>query len=148
MLSQVSRIPAMLSSAKSRAASGMRAEEIPSLVDEVPILALAATQAQGTTVFRGVGELRVKESDRLAAMVSELGKLGASLTVSGDDLVINGPTPLGAGGRDLDSHDDHRMAMTLRIAGLVAGREVDIRGEECAAISFPGFEATLEELWQ
>jgi len=124
------------------------ADEIPSLVDEVPILALVATQARGTTVFRGVGELRVKESDRLAAMVSELGKLGASLKVSGDDLVINGPTPLGVGDRDLDSHDDHRMAMTLRIAGLVTGREVVIRGEECAAISFPGFAATLEELWR
>ena len=121
------------------------AEEIPLLVDEVPILALVATQARGTTVFEGVGELRVKESDRVAALLSQLGALGARLTVRGEDLLVHGPTVLAAPA-ELESFGDHRIAMTLRLACLLAGGESRIRGEECTAISYPGFHRQLEEL--
>ncbi|MEW5912136.1 MAG: 3-phosphoshikimate 1-carboxyvinyltransferase [Thermodesulfobacteriota bacterium] len=121
------------------------AAEIGGLVDEVPILALVASQARGATVFEQVGELRLKETDRLAALVSQLGALGARLQVRGEDLVVEGPTPLSAP-RALDSLGDHRMAMTLRLAGLLAGARPAIVGQECVAISYPSFEATLEGL--
>ncbi|RJX34862.1 MAG: 3-phosphoshikimate 1-carboxyvinyltransferase [Desulfarculus sp.] len=121
------------------------AGEIGLLVDEVPVLALAATQARGVAVFEQVGELRLKETDRLAALVSQLGALGARLRVRGEDLVVEGPTPLRAP-EDLDSLGDHRMAMTLRLAGLLAGARPAIAGQECVAISYPGFAETLEAL--
>ena len=124
----------------------IEAHEIPLLVDEVPILALVATQCRGTTVFRQVGELRVKESDRLGAIVTELGKMGARLFVRGDDLVVEGPTPLRINGEPLDSHDDHRIAMTLKVAGIVAGEGTEVRGQECAAVSYPDFARTLGRL--
>ncbi|MBI4800473.1 MAG: 3-phosphoshikimate 1-carboxyvinyltransferase [Desulfarculus sp.] len=117
----------------------VRAEEIPLLVDEVPILALVATQAQGTTVMKEVGELRVKESDRLAAVASQLGAMGADISIQGEDLVINGPTPLKAPAGELDSFGDHRIAMTLSLAGVLCGQEVAIKDAGCAAVSYPGF---------
>ncbi len=123
----------------------VEAEEIAGLVDEVPILALVASQAQGTTVFKEVGELRLKETDRLAAVASQLGAMGADIYERGDDLVIQGPTPLSAPKR-LDSFGDHRIAMTLRLAGLLAGARPLIQDEECIAISYPGFAETLEGL--
>ncbi|MFH1138415.1 MAG: 3-phosphoshikimate 1-carboxyvinyltransferase [Pseudomonadota bacterium] len=126
-------------------AAEITADEIPSLVDEVPILALAATQAQGLTIFHDVGELRVKETDRLAAIVDQLGRLGARAFINGDDLLVEGPTPLRVTA-DLDSLGDHRMAMTLRLAGLLAGARPPIKNEDCAAISYPGFNHDLEEL--
>ncbi len=119
--------------------------EVPSLVDEVPALALVASQAQGETVLAGVGELRHKECDRLAAVASELGAMGAELRAGEDDLVISGPARLRAVPR-LDSHGDHRMAMTLRLAGLLAGGETVIAGEECCAVSWPEFKAELARL--
>lgn len=123
------------------------AGEIPGVIDEIPILALAATQARGRTVFHQVGELRIKESDRLAAVIEQLGMMGGRLSAQGDDLVIQGPTPLHdcAG---LDAGGDHRMAMTLRLAGLVAGAWPSIHGEQSAAISYPEFGRTLGELAQ
>lgn len=124
----------------------VRAEEIPLLVDEVPILALAATQCRGTTIFRQVGELRVKESDRLAAIVTELGKMGARLSIQGEDLAVEGPTLLKPPREDLSAWDDHRIAMTLKIAGLLSGGEPVVQGEECAAVSYPGFTRALEAL--
>jgi len=120
-------------------------EEIPSLVDEVPILALVATQAEGTTVFQGVGELRVKESDRLAAVASQLNTMGARVTADGGELVIEGPTALKAPD-GLESFGDHRIAMTLRLAGLLTDAEPEIKGEESTVISYPGFHETLERL--
>lgn len=120
-------------------------EEIPSLVDEVPILALAATRAAGTTVFQGVGELRVKESDRLAAVASQLNTMGARVTADEDELVIEGPTALNALA-GLESFGDHRIAMTLRLAGLLTDSEPRIKGEESTVISYPGFHETLERL--
>ncbi|MEW6352200.1 MAG: 3-phosphoshikimate 1-carboxyvinyltransferase [Thermodesulfobacteriota bacterium] len=122
-------------------------EEIPSLVDEVPILALVATQARGATVFRGVSELRVKESDRLAAVSSQLGAMGAKMSGDESTLVVEGPVelqPVGA----LDSFGDHRIAMTLRLAGLLIDSRPTIQGEESVVISYPGFHETLERLVQ
>ncbi len=123
----------------------IRAEEIPTLVDEVPILALVATRAQGTTVFEGAGELRIKETDRLAAVASQLGLMGAKIVAEGDRLVIEGPTALKAPQR-LQSFGDHRMAMTLRLAGILTDSEPLIEDEESTAISYPEFHETLKRL--
>jgi 3-phosphoshikimate 1-carboxyvinyltransferase len=118
----------------------VRAEEIPSL-DEVPILAVAATAAEGSTTFRDVGELRVKESDRLAAVVTELGAMGASVEASGDDLVVHGGKQLS--GAAVRSHADHRIAMALAIAGLAAEGSTRIEGWEAVPTSYPEFERDL-----
>jgi len=99
--------------------------QIVTMIDEIPILAVAATQAQGQTIVRDAGELRVKETDRIAATVSELRTLRGNVT---------------------ESHDDHRMAMAMIIAGLVAQGETTIQGAEVTADSFPGFESTLRAL--
>ncbi|MBU2549871.1 MAG: 3-phosphoshikimate 1-carboxyvinyltransferase [Proteobacteria bacterium] len=120
-------------------------QEIPFLVDEVPILALTATQAQGTTIFSEAGELRLKETDRLSAVAGQLGRMGARLRIEGDDLVVEGPSALGAP-PELDSFGDHRMAMTLRLAGLLAGAEPRIVDEDCVRISYPGFAQDLDGL--
>jgi 3-phosphoshikimate 1-carboxyvinyltransferase len=122
------------------------AEEIPLLVDEVPILALAATQAKGETVFHDVSELRIKESDRIGAIVSQLSAMGAELEARGDDLVVHGPCKLHVPEGELDSFGDHRIAMTLAMAGVVAGRMPGIRDAGCAAISYPSFAQDLERL--
>lgn len=120
-------------------------DEVPALVDEVPILALTATQAEGATVFEGVGELRVKESDRLGATASQLNLMGADVIAEADRLIVRGPTPLRPP-PDLDSFDDHRIAMTLRIASLLTNGSPAIRNERCTAISFPSFHDTLNGL--
>jgi 3-phosphoshikimate 1-carboxyvinyltransferase len=121
------------------------AGEIPSLVDEVPILALVATQARGTTVFEGVGELKIKESDRLAAVASQLGQMGANIRTDEDTLFIEGPTPLRSVAR-LDAFHDHRIAMTLRLASVLADADPQIDGEASVDISYPGFHETLRAL--
>jgi len=113
-------------------------------IDEIPILALAATQAVGRTVIRSTGELRHKESDRLAGIAAGLAALGARVTIDGDDVLIDGPTPLRGGA--VDSLDDHRLAMTFAIAGLVASGPVLIGRPDSAAISYPGFFAELERV--
>ena len=123
----------------------VQGEEIPSLVDEAPVLALTATQAKGTTIFRDVGELRHKESDRLNAIVTQLGALGARVYTDGDDLIVEGPTPLKGRG-PFQSFGDHRIAMTLKMAGLPSGKELSIEDESCIAISYPDFLSTLRSL--
>ncbi|MBL0058888.1 MAG: 3-phosphoshikimate 1-carboxyvinyltransferase [Elusimicrobia bacterium] len=120
------------------------AEIMPRLVDEVPILALAATQAQGTTEIRGAAELRVKESDRLAHIAKGLSLMGAQIEELTDGLRITGPTPLR--GAVLDSAGDHRLAMTFAIAGLIARGETQIADADCVDISFPTFWRDLESL--
>ncbi len=117
---------------------------IPSLIDEIPILALAATQASGTTIIEGAGELRFKESDRLRTTANGLSMLGADVTESTDGLTITGTTPLS--GAMVDSDQDHRLAMTFTIAGLIAKGETIIRDSECIAISFPDFFDKLKVL--
>jgi len=119
-------------------------ETIPSMVDEIPLLALAATQADGTTIIRGARELRFKESDRLNGIATQLNRLGAVVTEKPDGLQIAGPTPLK--GTTVDSFDDHRLAMTLAIAGLTADNETIIKNAESVAISFPEFFDKLNGL--
>lgn len=120
------------------------AEEVPSLVDEVPILALVASQAHGETRFEGVGELRVKESDRLAAIMEGLNALGATAEVDGDTLIVRGPAPLHGG--TLDALGDHRLAMTWAIAGLIGGAAVKIGRFAAVDVSYPAFVSDLEHL--
>jgi 3-phosphoshikimate 1-carboxyvinyltransferase len=115
---------------------------IPRIIDEIPIIALAATQAEGVTEIRGARELRVKESDRIATVASELRKLGAKITELEDGLVIEGPTALR--GAEVKSYGDHRIAMMAAIAGLVAEGETIIEDTDCIETSFPGFEERLK----
>ena len=133
-------------SAGSLRACEVTAAEIPNVVDEVPILAVVATQARGTTVFRQAGELRVKECDRLAAIETELTRFGAAVRVEGDDLVIRGPTRLKAPSGTCESYGDHRIAMSLRVAALLCAEPVAIRDEGCAAVSYPQFARTFAAL--
>ncbi|MGD9495876.1 MAG: 3-phosphoshikimate 1-carboxyvinyltransferase, partial [Armatimonadota bacterium] len=119
-------------------------ELIPRMIDEVPLLAVAATQAVGTTVIRDAEELRVKESDRLAAMAQMLRAMGATVRERADGLEIDGPTPLT--GATIDSRHDHRIAMCAAVAGLIARGETIVEGVECIATSFPGFAETLRAL--
>lgn len=121
--------------------------EIPLLVDEVPILALAATQARGVTVLRSINELRIKESDRIAAIITQLGAMGAKLWDHGEDLFIEGPTPLTPQG-SYDSYGDHRIAMTLAVAGVLCGQTLEVAEAACAGVSYPDFYRDLEALQQ
>jgi 3-phosphoshikimate 1-carboxyvinyltransferase len=118
--------------------------DVAAAIDEVPILCLAATQAAGRTTIRGAGELRHKESDRLAGIARGLGALGARIELDGDDLTIDGPTRLH--GAATDSLGDHRLAMTFAVAGLVATGRTTIDGAASAAVSYPGFFTALEGL--
>lgn len=120
------------------------AEACARAIDEIPILCLAATQARGRSTFRGIGELRHKESDRLAGIVAGLRALGADVSVDGDDLTVVGPT--GLRGATVDGLGDHRLVMTFAIAGLVAAGRTSIRGASSAAISDPRFLAELERI--
>lgn len=119
-------------------------EEVPGLIDELPVIAVAATQANGITEVRGAGELRVKETDRIGTTVSELKRMGANIEALPDGFRIEGPTPLR--GANVSSHGDHRLAMALTVAALVAEGETVIEGIECTRDSFPGFEDTLAQL--
>ena len=122
----------------------LRPEDVAAAIDEIPILCLAATQARGRTTIRGAGELRNKESDRIAGIANGLRALGAHIEVHGDDIDIEGPTTLvGAETRTLD---DHRLAMTFAIAGLIASGSTFIEHPESASVSYPGFYAELERL--
>ena len=117
---------------------------IPRLIDELPLLALVATQARGVTVIRDAAELRVKESDRIATTVAELRRLGAEIEARPDGFVVQGPSPLV--GSEVDSHGDHRLAMMLAVAGLLAEGETWVHDVECIADSFPGFAETVRRL--
>jgi 3-phosphoshikimate 1-carboxyvinyltransferase len=117
-------------------------DDVAAAIDEIPVLCLAAAVASGTTTIRGAGELRHKESDRIAGVASGLIALGARVEVDGDDLRIHGGARLG--GAATDSLDDHRLAMTFAIAGLIATDETTIERPGSAAISYPGFFADLE----
>jgi len=111
---------------------------IPRLIDEVPILAIAAALASGTTTIRDAAELRVKESDRLTALASGLTALGVQVEELPDGLTIRGGTSL-AGGALLETHADHRLAMAWAIAGLASRDGVSLDDPDCASISYPSF---------
>ncbi len=119
---------------------------IPRLIDEIPILAVAAAFAQGTTVIRDAEELRVKESDRIAVMADQLNRMGAQVRELPDGLEIVGGATLS--GATVDSHTDHRIAMSLAIAALNAKGTTTIHRAEAAAISYPNFTATLQQICQ
>jgi 3-phosphoshikimate 1-carboxyvinyltransferase len=118
--------------------------DVAAAIDEIPVLCLAAAVASGTTVIRGAGELRHKESDRIAGVVAGLDALGARVEVDGDDIRITGGTVLD--GAATDSLDDHRLAMTFAIAGLVARGVTTVGRPGSAAISYPGFFDDLERV--
>jgi 3-phosphoshikimate 1-carboxyvinyltransferase len=111
------------------------------MIDEFPVLAVAATQARGKTTVRDAAELRVKETDRIATVVAELKALGARIEPLPDGFVIQGPTPLR--GAAVNSHGDHRLAMAMAVAGLIASGETVVQNSDCIADSFPGFEKAL-----
>ncbi len=119
-------------------------EIIPRLIDELPLVALLATQATGTTVVRDAAELRVKETDRIELVATELNKMGASVTPKPDGFEIVGPTPLR--GTPTDSHGDHRLAMMLRVAALIASEETRIDRADAIEVSFPDFYERLASL--
>lgn len=119
-------------------------DEVPFLVDELPVLAILATQAHGVTVVEGAEELRVKESDRLEAVISNLQAMGVHLEARPDGFRIEGPQQLK--GCRIKSNSDHRIAMAFSIAGLVASGSTEIEDAECVAISYPDFFRTLREL--
>jgi 3-phosphoshikimate 1-carboxyvinyltransferase len=117
---------------------------IPRLIDEIPVLAVAAALAEGETVISDAAELRVKEVDRLSALAGELARLGVSVAEDRDGLRIVGGRRLR--GSVVSSRGDHRMAMSLAVAGLFADGETRIRDVACVETSFPGFARVLAEL--
>lgn len=117
---------------------------IPRLIDEIPVLAVAACVAQGTTVIKDASELRVKETDRISHTVSELTKMGARAEELPDGMVIKGGGRLR--GAEVDSHGDHRLAMTLGVAALVAQGETILQDAECVKISYPDFWQDFDRL--
>jgi 3-phosphoshikimate 1-carboxyvinyltransferase len=119
-------------------------EVVPKLIDEIPVLAVAATQAQGRSRFADVAELRAKETDRIAAVVDGLSRLGATPQSSADSMVIDGPTDLSGG--VVRSYGDHRIAMAMAIAGLVADGPTTILDAEAASVSYPDFWTDLESV--
>ncbi|WP_302717685.1 3-phosphoshikimate 1-carboxyvinyltransferase [uncultured Senegalimassilia sp.] len=123
------------------------AEKIAGIIDEIPVLALVAAHAHGVTVFRQVNELRVKETDRLAAIIDGLAKLGVDAWCEGDDLYIEGQPDLAVPeGLQFDSLGDHRLAMTWSLVGLTGKVPVSIKNFEAVGVSYPGFLTDIERL--
>ncbi len=131
-------------------AFSIEAGEIPSLIDELPVLAVLATQANGETLITGAAELRVKESDRIAAMTIALNKLGADIEELPDGWRINGPTSLHGGSKDdpviIETMDDHRIAMALAVAALVSTGTTVLDDDTCVGVSYPNFFQTWNKL--
>jgi 3-phosphoshikimate 1-carboxyvinyltransferase len=121
----------------------IQGKEVPRLIDELPILSVAGALANGRTVIRQAGELRVKETDRIAAIAHNLRTMGTQVAELNDGLEISGPAPLH--GAQVASFGDHRIAMAFAIAGLFAEGETIVQDAECIRESYPGFEAMLEE---
>jgi 3-phosphoshikimate 1-carboxyvinyltransferase len=121
------------------------AEQVPTLVDELPLLALAACHARGETIVRGASELRVKESDRIEALVEELRRLGGHVRATRDGFRVRG-VPARLRGGVLDARGDHRLAMVGAVAGLSSREGVELRGAEAVETSFPGFFGLLGQL--
>ncbi|MGE0440681.1 MAG: 3-phosphoshikimate 1-carboxyvinyltransferase [Gemmatimonadales bacterium] len=125
-------------------ATTVTAAEIPSLIDEIPLLAVVAARAEGTTVFHQVGELRVKESDRLALIAANLRRLGYQAEGEGNTLSVTGSDHPPRGTARTDG--DHRIAMAFGVLGTVRGARVSVDDRDCAAVSFPGFFEVLRRL--
>ena len=118
-------------------------EMVAGLIDEIPVLAVLGTQIEGGIKVRDAAELRVKESDRIAAVVESLGRMGASVTETSDGFVVERSDLQGA---VVDPRGDHRIAMALAAAGLLAEGETTIEGASCVDVSFPGFFETLQSV--
>ena len=125
-------------------ATTVESHEVPLAIDELPLVALLGCFAEGDTVVRGAEELRLKETDRIAAVVDGLSGLGASIEATGDGFVVHGGD--GIEGGSIDSHGDHRMAMLGAVAGLASRSGVEVQGMEAAAVSYPGFEDDVRAL--
>ncbi len=119
-------------------------ELVPRTIDEYPVLFVAAALAKGSTLFRDVGELRFKESDRIATMSRELSKMGVKTEVRGDDVAVEGAGEIESA--SVESHGDHRVAMALAVAGLSTPGGVALSNEECVGVSFPGFFESLGKI--
>jgi 3-phosphoshikimate 1-carboxyvinyltransferase len=117
---------------------------IPRLIDEIPILAVLATQAEGTTIISNAEELKVKETNRIDTMVKELRKMGAKIEPTEDGMIIEGPVQLT--GATCESHGDHRIGMAMAIAGLVAEGQTSVKDAEAINVSFPGFQELLKQI--
>jgi 3-phosphoshikimate 1-carboxyvinyltransferase len=122
------------------------AERAPSMIDEYPILAVAAAFATGETRMRGLSELRVKESDRLAAIAAGLHEAGVGATIEGDDLIVEGRTGVVPGGGLAVTHLDHRIAMSLLCLGLASQKPMAVDDARMIATSFPTFRAVMHNL--
>ena len=118
--------------------------DVPRLIDELPLIALLATQANGTTKVRDAEELRFKECDRIKAICKNLINMGANIKELDDGFIIKGPTPLKA--TKIKTYGDHRIAMTFAIAGLISKEEIELDNPDCVSISFPKFYQELERL--
>ncbi|MEK5231496.1 3-phosphoshikimate 1-carboxyvinyltransferase [Lysinibacillus sp. FSL K6-0232] len=128
--------------ASSLSATTIQGDMIPRLIDEIPIIALLATQAQGRTVIKDAEELKVKETDRITAVVNELTKLGANIEATADGMIIQGPTPLH--GASLQTYGDHRIGMMGAIAALITDGAVTLDDADCIAVSYPSFFEHIE----
>ena len=117
---------------------------IPRAIDELPVVSVAAACAEGTTVIADARELRVKETDRIAAMTEELSKLGVSVQPQDDGMIVPGGATFSGG--QIDSHGDHRIAMSMAVAALRATAEVQIDDTACTATSFPNFWKLLQQI--
>ncbi len=127
-------------------ATVVEADEVPLAIDELTLVGLLGAHAEGQTVVRGAGELRVKESDRIAGVVDGLGALGADIEATDDGFVVRGDgSPLRGG--TIDSRGDHRLAMLGAVAGLASTEGVEVLGMDAAAVSYPGFEADVGTLF-
>jgi 3-phosphoshikimate 1-carboxyvinyltransferase len=127
-------------------ATEIAGELIPRLIDEIPIISLAATQAEGTTIIKDAGELKVKETNRIDTVAKELNKMGAHIETTTDGLIIHGKTTLK--GAHVNSHGDHRIGMMLAIAGCLADGETVIENSEAIKVSYPTFFETLRKLYE
>ncbi|WP_018660400.1 3-phosphoshikimate 1-carboxyvinyltransferase [Heyndrickxia acidiproducens] len=117
---------------------------IPRLIDEIPVIALLATQAQGKTIIKDAGELKVKETNRIDTVVNELKKLGANIEATEDGMIIEGPVPLTGG--TADSHGDHRIGMMLAVASLISRGPIYLENEGAINVSYPGFFDSLKSI--
>ncbi len=125
-------------------ATEIKGNTIPLLIDEIPAITVAACTAHGTTVIKDAAELKVKETNRIDTLAAELNKLGTGIRTTDDGLIIEGPRPLTPA--RVDSHGDHRMAMALAVASLVAGSQTVIENTDCIDISFPNFFELIKKL--
>lgn len=119
---------------------------IPRLIDEIPVIALLATQAEGKTVIKDAGELKVKETNRIDTVVNELQRLGANIEATDDGMIIQGKQSLDGG--TVSAHGDHRIGMMLSIAALLCKRDVTLEQSQAVAVSYPGFFDDLYSLLQ